>query len=114
METEIDGHLPFLCIDIYRYRLAPSAIRRNGNLLTSTSTLTQDHTTIPRTYWAFFLNWGTEQRALCDRENLQNEMDYLKTTSKENGYGITQIQCLLFCPRGSLYLDLVPTHFVPL
>jgi hypothetical protein len=33
--------------------------------------------------------------AVCDNESLHDELEFLKTTSKENGYRLKQIRCAL-------------------
>jgi hypothetical protein len=85
MDTEKGGHLPFLDIDIYR--------RPDGSL---------GHKVYRTpTYTNLYLNPGSHHhpsnkqavlatlvhrvRALCDKKSLHGELEFLKTTLKENG-----------------------------
>jgi hypothetical protein len=95
METERDGHLPFLDIKIYR--------RPDGSL---------DH----KVYWKpthnnLYLNPESRHhpsniqvilstlvyrdKALCDKESLHDDLELPKTIFRENGYSIKQIQWAL-------------------
>jgi hypothetical protein len=95
MEIGMDGHLPFLDINIYR--------RRDGTLGLKTYQ--------KPTHTDLYLNHGSHHhhhhhpssiqailsmlvhraRALCDKESLHDDFEFLKTTLRENGFSIQQI-----------------------
>jgi len=68
METERDGHLPFLEFDIYRKLDGTLVMSSTVNLLTPNSTCNLDHTTIQPTYRPFFLPWFTEPGLFVTRK----------------------------------------------
>jgi hypothetical protein len=86
METEMDGYLPFLDIHIYRRSngsLGHKVYRKPTHTNLHLNTNLHHHpsnkqallnTTIHRAY------------SLCDSDSLQDELDFLHTTSKNNGY----------------------------
>jgi hypothetical protein len=95
METESEGHLTFLDIDIYR--------RPDGSL---------DHRVYRKTtHTNLYLNAGSHNhpsskqavlstlvnraRALCDQESLHAELVFLKDVFRQNGYNDRQIHRVL-------------------
>jgi hypothetical protein len=91
MAKEIEDHLTFLGINIYR--------RWDGSL---------DHIIYRKpTHTDLYLNYGSHHhpssiqavlsmlvhggRAVCDKESLHDDFKFLKTTFRENGYSIQQI-----------------------
>jgi hypothetical protein len=92
METERDGHLPFLDIDIYR---KPD------------DSLGHKYYSKP-THTNLYLNSNSDHHpsnkqavltSLCDRESLHNGLDFLRTTFRQNGYSDRQIPRILNPPE---------------
>jgi hypothetical protein len=94
METERDWHLPFLDIDIYRQSdgsLGHKVYRKpmHTNLYLN-STLT---TILPTSRL-----YSHRARSLCDQESLHGEVEFLRTTFRQNGYSDRQIRQALNPP----------------
>jgi hypothetical protein len=85
----------FLTLTDTGERMAPWVIKSTENLPTLTSTRTLDHTTNPSTHKPFHSTLVHTIRALCDTENLHDELELLKTTFRENGYSIKHIWWVL-------------------
>jgi hypothetical protein len=101
METERDGHLPFLDIDIRVYRKPDGSL---GHRVYSKPT----HTNLylhanshhhPSNKQAVLSTLVHRTRALCDHESLHDELEFLKDTFKRNGYGDWQIRRVLDSPK---------------
>jgi hypothetical protein len=95
METEKDGHLPFLNIDIYRRTvgcLGHKVYRKPTHTNLYLNSGSHHHPSSKQAILAAVL---LRTRALCDKESLHGELEFLKTTFKENGYSHKQIQCAL-------------------
>jgi hypothetical protein len=88
MESERDGHLPFLDIDIYRRpdgALGHKVFRKPTHTNLDLNPGSHHH---PCNIQGVISTLVHRTMALCDQESLQDEMDFLKTTFKENGYSI--------------------------
>jgi hypothetical protein len=93
METEKEGHLPFLDIDIYRTPHGSLGHKVYRKLTHTNLYITWLHIITPPTNRPFLQPWSTGSvRALCDKESLHEELQFLKTTFRENGYSMKQIQ----------------------
>jgi hypothetical protein len=91
METERDGHLPFLDIDIYR-KPDGSLGRRVYHKPTHTNFyLHANSHHHPSNKQAVLSTLVHRARALYDHESLHDELEFLRDTFKQNGYGDRQI-----------------------
>jgi hypothetical protein len=95
METESEGHLPFLDIDIYRrpdgslgHRVYRKATHTNLYLNAGS----HHH---PSSKQAVLFTLVHRVRALCDEESLQAELAFLQDVFKQNGYNDQQIHRVL-------------------
>ena len=91
METGRDGHLPFIDIDIYRrpdgtldhkvYRKStPTNLYLNSGLHQHPSKIQCVFSTLVHGSWA-----------LCDKESLHDELEFLRTTFRENCYSTKEM-----------------------
>jgi hypothetical protein len=83
-----EGHLPFRDIDIDRRpngALGPKVYRKLTHTILSFNPGSHHHLS---SIQGVLSNVVHRTRALCHQESLHDEMDFLKTTSKENGYSI--------------------------
>jgi hypothetical protein len=91
MEKE-EGHLPFLDIDVYR-KTDSSLCHRVYRKLTHTSLYLQQnshhHPANKHSVLASLIHIAT---ALCDQDSLNQELEFLTTVFKNNGYSIQQIR----------------------
>jgi hypothetical protein len=108
METENEGHLPFLDLDIYR---RPDGCLGHKVYCKPPPTHTHTHTN-------FYLNAKSlhhpfnkqvvlstlvhRARALCDEDSLRAELVFLRDVFRQNGYNDWQIHRALNC---HLHLD---------
>jgi hypothetical protein len=95
MEMEKDGHLPFLDIDVYKRpegSLGHKVYRKPTRTNLYLNPGSQYH---PCNKQAILATLVHRARALCDKDSLHGELEFLKTTSKENGYSCKQIQRVL-------------------
>jgi hypothetical protein len=90
METESEGHLPFLDLDIYRrpdgslgHKVYHKPIHTNLYL----NAKSHHH---PSNKQAMLSTVMHRARALCDEDSLQAELVFLKDVFKENGYNDRQ------------------------
>ena len=89
VDIEIDGHLSFLGIDVYRKpdgSLDNQVFRNSTHTKPYLSPGSHHHSS----YIQDVLTLLHGARALCD--NLHEELEFLKTTFWENGYSIRQIR----------------------
>jgi hypothetical protein len=93
METEKEHHLPFLDIDIYR-RPHGSLGRKVYRKPTHTNLYLNpaSHHHPPPSKQAVLSILVHRATALCDKESLHEELEFLKSTFRENGYSLKQIQ----------------------
>jgi hypothetical protein len=92
MEKEQEGHLPFLDIDIYR--------KMDGSLghkvyRTSTHTnpyLHQNSHHHPANKHSVLASLIHRAETLCDQDSLPQELEFLTTVFKDNGYSSQQIR----------------------
>ena len=85
----------YIYIYIYtRDRIEPCTIRSKQNPPPPTFTWALDHTTIPPTNNVFFQPW-CKKPGLCDKESLDDDLEFFKTTFGENGYSTKQIRWAL-------------------
>jgi hypothetical protein len=92
METERDGHLPFLDINIYRKpdtSLGHSFHHRLTNTNLYLSSKSYHH---PSNKLAVLSILVHRDRSLCDQESLHGELEILMTTFRQNVYSDRQIQ----------------------
>jgi len=83
-----DGHLPFLDIDIY-WRPDGALGHKIFRKPTDTNLyLNPGSHHYPSNTQGVLSTLLHRTRALCDKESLHDEMDFLKTTFKENGFSI--------------------------
>jgi hypothetical protein len=95
METERDGHLPFLDIDIYR-RLDGSLGRRVYRKPTHTNLyLNSSSHHHPSSRHAVLSTLVHRARALCDQKSLHGELVFLGDIFRQNGYTERQIRTAL-------------------
>ena len=92
MEKEEDGHLPFLDIDIYRKTdgsLGHKVYRKptHTNLY-----LHQNSHHHPANKQSVLVSLIHRAKALCDQDSLTQELDFLITFFKDNGYSPQQIR----------------------
>jgi hypothetical protein len=98
MKTERDGHLPFL--DINMYHKPDGSLGRkvyhkpmHTNLYLNSNS--QHH---PSNKQAVLSKLVHRARSLCDQESLHSELEFLRTTFRQNGYSKWQIQRALSPP----------------
>jgi hypothetical protein len=99
METERDGHLPFLDIDIYCKpdgSLGHRVYRKPTHTNLYLHANSHHH---PSNKQAVLSTLVHRARALCDDESLRDELEFLKDTFKRNGYGDRQIRRALDPPK---------------
>jgi hypothetical protein len=95
MEIEKDSHLPFLDIDIFRRpdgSLGHKVYRKPTHTNLYLNPGSHHH---PSNKQAILATLVHRARALCDKESLHGELEFLKTTFKENWCSQKQIQCAL-------------------
>jgi hypothetical protein len=86
METESEGHLPLLDLDIYRrldHSLGHKVYRKPTHTNLYLNTKSHHH---PSNIQAVLSTLIHRARALCDKDSLQAELVFLKDVFKENGY----------------------------
>jgi hypothetical protein len=85
MEKEKDAHLPYLDIDIYKRpdgSLGHKVYRKPTHTNLYLNPGTHHH---PSNKQATFVTLVHRVKSLCDKESLHDELQFLKTTYKENG-----------------------------
>jgi hypothetical protein len=92
MQTERDSHLPFSDIDIHRkpdgslgHKVYHKPTRTNLYLNSNS----HHH---PFNKQAVFSTLMHRARSLCDQESLHSELEFLRTTFRQNGYSDRQIR----------------------
>ncbi|XP_021938281.1 uncharacterized protein LOC110838924 [Zootermopsis nevadensis] len=98
METEKDGHLPFLDIDIHRKpdgSLGHKLYRKPTHTDLYLNSNSHHH---PSNKQAVLSTLVHRAKALCDHKSLQSELETLTTTYRKNGYSTRQIQRALNPP----------------
>jgi hypothetical protein len=91
METESEGHLPFLDLDIYRRpdgSLGHKVYRKPTHTNLYPNDKSQHHPSNKQAVLSTLLH---RARALCDVDSLQAESVFLKDVFKRNGYNDRQI-----------------------
>jgi hypothetical protein len=92
METEKVGHLPFLNIYIYSRpdsSLGNKVYRKPTHINIYLNPGSHQH---PSNKQAVLATLVHRARALCGKESIHGEFEFLRTTFKENGYSRQQIQ----------------------
>jgi hypothetical protein len=85
METEEECHLPFLDVDIYRRldgSLGHKVYRKPVHTNLYLNLASHHH---PSSKQAVLSTLVHRARAVCDKESLHDELEFLKTTFRENG-----------------------------
>jgi hypothetical protein len=98
METERDGHLPFLDIDIYRKpdgSLGHKVYHKPTHTNLYLNSNSHHH---PSNKQAVLSTLVHRARSLCDQESLHSELEFLRTTFRQNGYSDQQIRRALNKP----------------
>jgi hypothetical protein len=98
METERDGHLPFLDIDIYRKpdgSLGHKVYRKPTHTNLYLNSNSHHH---PSNKQAVLSTLVHRARSLCDQESLHSELEFLRTAFRQNGYSNRQIRRALNSP----------------
>jgi hypothetical protein len=91
METESEGHFPFLDLDIYRRSdgsLGHKVYRKPTHTNLYLNAKSHHH---PSNKQAVLSTLIHRARALCDEDSLQAEFVFLKDVFRENGYNDWQI-----------------------
>jgi hypothetical protein len=91
METEKDGHLPFLDIDIYRKTdgsLGHNVYRKPTHTNLYLQQNSHHHLANKQSFLTSLVHRAT---TLCDQDSLPQELEFLTTVFKMNGYSIQQI-----------------------
>ncbi|XP_023702614.1 uncharacterized protein LOC111861900, partial [Cryptotermes secundus] len=91
METESEGHLPFLDIDIYRRpdgSLGHTVYRKPTHTNLYLNAKSHHH---PSSKQAALSTLVHRARALCDQESLRAELEFLKDIFRRNGYNDRKI-----------------------
>ena len=95
MEIKTDSHLPFLDIDIHR-KAEGSLCHKFYQNPTHTNLYlnagSHHHSSNTQAILSMLVQTA---KTLCDKESLQDELKFLKTTFRENGYSIKQIRWAL-------------------
>jgi hypothetical protein len=92
METEKEGHLPFLDIDIYR-RTDSSLGHKVYRKPTHTNLyLQQNSHHHPAHKQSVLTSLIHRARTLCDKDSLPQELEFLTTIFKNNGYSQQQVK----------------------
>ncbi|GFG31913.1 hypothetical protein Cfor_11969 [Coptotermes formosanus] len=92
METEKEDHLPFQDIDICRRpdgSLGRKVYRKTTHTNLCLKPASHHHPSIKQAVLSTLVH---RARALCDKEGLHELLELLKTTFRENGYSLKQIQ----------------------
>jgi hypothetical protein len=92
MESEKEVHLPLLNIDICRIpdgSLGHKVYRKPTHTNLYLNLASHHH---PSSKQAVLSTVVHRARALCDKESLHEELEFLKSTFRENGYSLKQIQ----------------------
>jgi hypothetical protein len=92
METEEEGHLPFLDIDIYRKRdgfLGHKVYRKPTHTNLYLHHTSHHH---PANKHSVLSSLVHRAKALCDQESLAPELTLLADVFQQNGYSHQQIQ----------------------
>jgi hypothetical protein len=89
METESEGHLPFLSIDIYDGSLGH---RVHGKATHTNLYLNAGSHHHPSSKQAVLSTLVHRARALCYQESLRAELEFLQDVFRQNGYNDRQIQ----------------------
>ena len=115
MEIEENGHLPFLDIDVYKKTtgsLGHKVYRKPTHTNRYLHPLSHHH---PAHKHSVLSSRVHRAHALCDHESLSQELDFLTTTFKQNGYNDHQIQRAMKPSRQILVPDNKPTAtaFIP-
>ena len=96
IETEKDGHLVFLDMDIYNKpdgSLGHKVYRKPTNTNLYFKAKSHHH---PSNIQAVLNTLEHTARVLYDSDSLQDELEFLKITYKQNGYSDQQIHCVLY------------------
>ena len=92
IEIEKDGHLPFLDIDIYR-RMDSSLGHKVYRKPTHTNLYLHQHSHHhPANKHSVLSSLIHRAKTLCDRDSLAQELNFLTTVFKNNGYSQQHIQ----------------------
>ena len=89
---EKEGHLPFLDIDIYRKRdgsLGHKVYRKPTHTNLYLHQNSHHHPTNKQSVLASLIH---RAKALCDQNSLTQELEFLTTVFKDNGYSPQQIR----------------------
>jgi len=92
MEKEEEGHLPFLDIDIYRKRdssLGHKVYRKPTHTNIYLHQNSHHHSANKQSVLASLIH---RAKALCDQDSLTQELEFLTTVFKDNGYSPQQIR----------------------
>jgi hypothetical protein len=95
METEREGHLPFLDIDIYRRPygfLCHRVYRKATHMNLYLNTESYHH---PSNKQAVLSTLVHRARALCDGDSLHAELVFLRDVFRQNGYKVRQSHSVL-------------------
>jgi hypothetical protein len=109
METEKDGHLTFLDIDIYRKPDGSLGHRVYRKPTHTNLYLHADSHHHPSNKQAVLSTLVHRARALYDHESLHDELEFLRDTFKRNGYGERQIGRALDPPKRAVTTPEKPT-----
>jgi len=92
METEVEGHLPFLDIDIYRKMDGSLGHKVYWKPTHTNFYLLQKSHHHPANKHSVLSSLVHRTKALCDQESLAPELTFLTNVFKQNGYSHQQIQ----------------------
>ena len=99
MEKEEEGHLPFLDIDIYR-KMDGSPGHKVYQKPTHTNLyLRQNSHHHPANKQSVLTSLIHRAKALCDQDSFTQELEFLTTIFKDNGYSPQQIQAMKLATR---------------
>jgi hypothetical protein len=91
METESEGHLPFVDLDIYRRldgSLGHKVYRKPTHTNLYLNAKSHHHQSNKQAVLSTLIH---KARSLCDEDSLQAELLFLKDVYKDNGYNDRQI-----------------------
>ena len=92
MEIKENGHLPFLDIDIYKKKvdsLGHKVYRKPTHTNLYLHQLSHHHPANKHSVLSSLIN---RAHTLCDQDSLPQELDFLTTVFKQNGYNDRQIE----------------------
>jgi hypothetical protein len=95
METEKDGHPPFLDTDIYRPPDSSLGHKVHYKPTHTNLYLNPGSHHHPSNKQAILATLVHSARVLCDKDSLHDVLEFLKTTLQENGYSLKQTRCAL-------------------